>query len=105
YHFSGKDKAGCLVDPTASIDAPARLCLFAACSQGYTELKGCSKGAEVEEMNAGATPGCCVAGPGAKVQIDYKCHHPFNFDDSSDVYLRVDHAPSSSCTAYTVKYH
>jgi hypothetical protein len=101
WHYSGTDKFGCSVDPTASTSSGVRLCMYVACKGGATELKGCTKGAPSKSPSGNV--GCCADYAGA-VALDFKCTL-LGTDDSADVYLKLDDPSATTCKPYTVAYH
>lgn len=101
WHYLGKDKIGCAVDPFASTKNAVRLCVFVACSSGTTNVKKCNKGTAA--VSPGGLNGCCTDGPG-DVSVDYSC--PLvGSDDGADVFMRVDSPTATGCVPYEVSYH
>lgn len=101
WHYLGKDKLGCSVDPFATTKDPVRLCVFVACGSGTTDIKKCSKGTFA--TSPGGLGGCCTDGPG-DVSVDDRC--PLvGSDDGADVFMRVDSPSATGCVPYEVSYH
>jgi hypothetical protein len=59
FSYVGDDDVGYVVDPTRDVtaDAPVRLCKFAECLEGTTEVN-CPPGTDMA-MSPGGRPGCC----------------------------------------------
>ncbi|MBI2392918.1 MAG: hypothetical protein HYV09_25255 [Deltaproteobacteria bacterium] len=102
WHFTGSDKLGCVVDPTASTKTSGvRVCVFVSCSAGTTSIKSCPKGTPA--TSPGGVNGCCSDGPG-EVEVEHTCPLP-GADDGADVYLRVDAPTATACVPYEITYH
>jgi len=101
WHYTGKDTFGCSVDPTASTKSGVRVCIFAACVAGATELKSCPKGTKA--TSPAGSVGCCSDVSG-DVEVEFGCTL-VGADDGADVYMRVDDTFTKVCRPYTVDYH
>lgn len=94
YTFDGTD-GFCVVDPTAYVSAPVRLCMFASCNSGGSI--SCIKGAS--SISSSGMQGCCVPS-GGEVELVTNCS---GSADDAKVVVRVDQA--NQCTPYTLNYH
>ncbi len=93
YKFDGKDK-GCFVNPEASINIQARLCMFADCP-GIS--LSCSTGTKT--TSPGGTEGCCSSAGNVKLSIDCT-----GGTDDATVWMRVDKNAKNQCTDYSVDF-
>ena len=99
-HYFGTDTVGCVVDPTAQIDAAGlRLCIFIICPTGITTIQSCTNGSP--GSSPADTPGCCTTSTTA-MTVQMSCG---GTSDSADVYIRVDQPDSNQCVPYDVAYH
>ncbi|MBK8264509.1 MAG: hypothetical protein IPK80_24600 [Nannocystis sp.] len=88
-------------DPLAAhvlmADGDLRLCAFARCLQGSTQLE-CPQGSMQATSPEGWT-GCCGAGD---LSFELNCGGTSN--ESADLRLRLDQAPEDACVSYSVQY-
>ena len=96
--YSGNDVAFCVVNPARwiEVDAPLRLCKFADCHDGGTEVSciGATQPAQAPD----GTPGCCGS---AGFEMGVDCPGQ---DDDADILLRLDQA-EADCVGYTLAFH
>ena len=100
FRYDGDDVSLCNVNPARTIaaDAGLRLCKFAECVEGETELD-CPKGTTQTNSPDGRL-GCCAD---ASFELsDINCTG--TLDDDAAVFLRVDQG-QAQCVAYTLTYH
>jgi hypothetical protein len=101
WTFRGNDKS-CVVDPTVTNhSASIRVCAFPQCVSGATAFKKCSRGTAAK-LPSGLN-GCCVDGVG-DATVDFSCSS-VGFDDSADIFIRVDSPGAEGCLPYDVEYH
>jgi hypothetical protein len=100
FRFDGSDSLLCSVNPYASSDAVskgARLCAFAVCTSGTTELQSCN-GAYL--VIASGLSGCCTTSQN-HVEPKINCGSA----DNATIYIRVDYLAGNACVPYTIDYH
>ncbi len=99
YRYAGSD-TGCFVDPEAEIDVDLRVCIFGTCDTGATSIS-CAQGSPATSPDGHS--GCCRSTKG-KVELNLACGGPLT-DENARIYMSVDDAGASQCTAYELKYH
>ena len=100
FRYDGDDVALCNVNParTISADGGLRLCKFAECADGETDVD-CDEGTTQTNSPDGRV-GCCS--DGSFDMPDVNCTG--TIDDDATVFIRVDQA-EAMCVAYTLSYH
>ena len=101
WHYQGREKLGCRVDPTATTKDDVELCVFVACLSGATQINDCTSGSPASSY--AKLSGCCTSGPGTAI-VDFKCTL-LGGSDEADVYLRVRNPKAKACQPYDVSYH
>lgn len=97
YKYDGSDTFGCVVDPTRQLIGPTmRVCKYLGCTAAQVT---CPSGSQFDVF--AGKPGCCWMG-GAEVTASLNCN---GTDDSSTVYIRVDHPNGPGCETYQLNYH
>ncbi len=101
YHYSGTSPTNvCFVDPTVTINtAGLRLCEFALCVEGSTQITSCGSGTAATSPSG--TGGCCTTSTAA-MTMKITCS---SLTNAADIYIRVDQPTSNTCTPYDVAYH
>lgn len=100
FKYAATDASFCSVDPLRNftIVGGARLCKFAKCDSGTTEVT-CAGSATAMDSPAGYH-GCCDSG--SVSMSDVNCTGTLS--DDTTIYIRVDQG-LEDCLSYTVDYH
>jgi len=81
---------------TVTADEDVRICVFADCAQGQTNLD-CPNNTDEETVQG--VDGCCGSG---EIELTVDCQQTQN--RSAQMWIRLDEAPEGSCVEYTVSY-
>ncbi len=95
YTYSGKE-VSCFVDPAVTLDVNAWVCMYFVCPGVSVSCKGSSI-----SSSTGPGPGCCSP-TGGPLKASPNCT---GFDDSSQVYIRVDLPAKNECVPYSIDFH
>lgn len=98
--FQGTDTFGCSVNPTVKLSTSGlRLCAFALCDNGTTDLQDCGIGTNT--TSPAGMHGCCTSST-QSMDLQINCS---TTKDSADIFIRVDQPNGNACVAYDVAYH